>query len=138
MTRGQVARYLGKSIATVRRIEGRLLHPRRDARGAFQFDLLEVRELRAAIDNGDVRLSGIDFRREHDRSPSPTMREKRDDADAQLVRALRQELEELRAIAREAVELFYLVCPVAFLAELDPEVLDAFDAVTACEPAASE
>jgi len=42
LTRGQVAKRLGKSIATVRRMEGRELHPRRDAGGVFRFDSVEV------------------------------------------------------------------------------------------------
>jgi len=42
LTRGQVAKRLGKSIATVRRLEGRELHPRRDAKGVLRFDRDEV------------------------------------------------------------------------------------------------
>lgn len=42
LTRSQVARRLGKSIATVRRMEGVALHPQRDARGVQRFDPHEV------------------------------------------------------------------------------------------------
>lgn len=42
LTRGQVAKRLGKSVATVRRLEGRELHPRRDAKGVLRFDPDEV------------------------------------------------------------------------------------------------
>lgn len=42
LTRGQVAKRLGKSIATVRRLEGRGLHPERDASGVLRFDTKEV------------------------------------------------------------------------------------------------
>jgi hypothetical protein len=42
LTRGQVAKRLGKSIATVRRMEGRALHPKRDQKGVLRFDPAEV------------------------------------------------------------------------------------------------
>jgi hypothetical protein len=45
LTRGQVAKRLGKSIATVRRMEGNELHPERDQRGVLQFDVEEVERL---------------------------------------------------------------------------------------------
>ena len=38
----QVARRIGKSIATVRRMEGNVLNPTRDARGVHRFDVDEV------------------------------------------------------------------------------------------------
>jgi hypothetical protein len=46
LTRIQVARRLGKSIATVRRLEGRVLFPSRDWRGVHLFDDWEVEQLR--------------------------------------------------------------------------------------------
>lgn len=42
LTRGQVAKRLGKSIATVRRMEGGALHPKQDLNGIFRFDPTEV------------------------------------------------------------------------------------------------
>lgn len=42
LTRAQVAARLGKSIATIRRMEGRELHPRRDAHGVHRFCPKEV------------------------------------------------------------------------------------------------
>lgn len=42
MTRSQVAKRLGKSIATVRRMEGHELHPTKDERGFNRFDPSEV------------------------------------------------------------------------------------------------
>jgi hypothetical protein len=56
MTRGQVARRLGKSLATVRRLEGILLHPERDARGVHHFDENEVDALADRIADGDVTV----------------------------------------------------------------------------------
>jgi hypothetical protein len=49
LTRAQVARRLGKSIATVRRLEGEQLHPTRDAAGIHQFDAAEVERLAAQV-----------------------------------------------------------------------------------------
>jgi len=45
LTRSQVARRLGKSLATVRRLEGSSLHPRRDDNGVHWFDESEVKRL---------------------------------------------------------------------------------------------
>lgn len=42
LTRSQVAQRIGRSIATVRRMEGRSLHPRRSRRGTWIFDSDEV------------------------------------------------------------------------------------------------
>jgi hypothetical protein len=42
LTRAQVARRLGKSIATIRRLEGTHLFPSRDSRGVNQFHEDEV------------------------------------------------------------------------------------------------
>ncbi|HYO97989.1 MAG TPA: hypothetical protein VER33_25975 [Polyangiaceae bacterium] len=52
MTRGDVARYLRKSVATVRRAEGRYLHPKRDANGVHHFQVDEVKALRDAVARG--------------------------------------------------------------------------------------
>ncbi|MEO6599518.1 MAG: hypothetical protein ABIQ16_06565 [Polyangiaceae bacterium] len=57
MTRKQVASRLGKSVATVRRIEGVLLYPTRDARGVHRFDVSEVDALARRVKNGSVQLS---------------------------------------------------------------------------------
>jgi hypothetical protein len=46
LTRREVAAALGKSIATVRRLEGHVLHPQRDAQGTHWFDAGEVDRLR--------------------------------------------------------------------------------------------
>ena len=56
MTRKQVAQRLGKSIATVRRIEGVLLHPRQDARGVRHFDPRAVEALVKDVAKGTVSL----------------------------------------------------------------------------------
>jgi hypothetical protein len=51
LTRAEVARRLGKSIATVRRLEYRVLHPARDERGVFRFDEADVEHARRDPDS---------------------------------------------------------------------------------------
>lgn len=46
LTRSQVARRLGKSVATIRRLEGHVLFPSQDWRGVHWFDDWEVEQLR--------------------------------------------------------------------------------------------
>lgn len=46
LTRPEVARQLGKSIATVRRLENHVLHPTRGRSGVWLFDEWEVERLR--------------------------------------------------------------------------------------------
>ena len=47
LTRSEVAAILGVHISTVRRLEGRDLHPIRDANGVHHFDRREVEDLAA-------------------------------------------------------------------------------------------
>jgi len=56
MTRRQVAKRLGKSLATVRRLEGNRLHPVRDVRGVHHFDPDEVEALAQDVLDGAVTL----------------------------------------------------------------------------------
>src|SRR5438093_13604502 len=57
LTRGQVAKRIGRSIATVRRIEGTLLHPQRDANGVLRFAPAEVDRLAARLRHTRGRAS---------------------------------------------------------------------------------
>jgi hypothetical protein len=130
MNRGEVARYLGKSIATVRRAEGQYLHPRRDARGVHQFDSHEVRELRQAAERGAVRLSHIDFGSPR-AAPSScaSRRDCRDGAPSDSIASLREELRELYEVSRYAIALLYAVCPRRTILKLEPEVIEAFEKI---------
>jgi hypothetical protein len=49
LTRIQVARRLGKSLSTVRRLEGTQLHPQVDHAGVHRFDQTEVDQMAAKI-----------------------------------------------------------------------------------------
>jgi hypothetical protein len=62
-TRASVAKRLKRSIATVRRMEGRELHPWTDNRGVHHFDRDEVEELARAEhlqDSSDEFIPAID------------------------------------------------------------------------------
>lgn len=56
LTRTQVARRLGRSVATVRRIEGVLLFPATDARGVHRFRDTDVDALAENVKRGRVKL----------------------------------------------------------------------------------
>ena len=55
LTRASVAKRLKRSIATVRRMEGRELHPWTDDRGIHRFDSHEVEQLALAEHHQDQR-----------------------------------------------------------------------------------
>ena len=52
LKRREVAARMRKSIATVRRLEGHVLHPQRDARGTYWFDSEDVERLRERPNRG--------------------------------------------------------------------------------------
>ena len=56
LTRSQVAKRLGKSVAAVRRIGGVLLDPVQDARGVYRFNADDVDKLACDIARGDVSI----------------------------------------------------------------------------------
>lgn len=59
MTRMQVAKALGRSLATVRRIEGQLLFPRRDAGGVWRFNPKKVAVLVRQVKAGKSLASNF-------------------------------------------------------------------------------
>src|SRR5688572_24278603 len=103
LTRSQVATMLGKSIATVRRMEGHELHPKRNRAGVHLFDPDEVRAVRSGT--SILRVIPESQRLHRHAWPEPHRDEKRDtDAEsgqqaphmapeqlAQLLRAARAE-----------------------------------------------
>jgi hypothetical protein len=120
LTRRQVAARLGKSVATVRRIEGVLLAPTRDHRGVHRFIAGDVDNLAAAVARGEVHLSrevwnsydaeadGSDWRqwpRSSGRESTP------DDAGNEIARlqrekrALERRVQELEAEIHEAAKV---------------------------------
>lgn len=72
LTRSGVAKRLGKSIATVRRMEGAELHPIRDARGVLRFSVGEVERVACAEQHRSrgtdrVGYSAVELRATRDR-----------------------------------------------------------------------
>jgi hypothetical protein len=106
MTRKQVADRLGRSLATVRRLEGTLLHPHRDVRGVHHFDREEVEALARDLDAGSVSL-----RREQALPIDDGESRRADDAECarctglqEQVDTLNAELEAIRRSHRREVE----------------------------------
>lgn len=125
LTRAAVARRLGKSIATVRRLEAAgELNPDQGWRGVRLFDEDEVGELRQRfVDEGSVPAAHSRwFARNPGERPTPTSARAADD-DNEL-RALQRENSELRErleVVRSAIDLWLEIGP-------RDEVLEALDA----------
>lgn len=58
LTRSQVAQQIGRSVATVRRMEGKSLHPQLGPRGVRLFDADEVEEVAAFVAESGRALDG--------------------------------------------------------------------------------
>jgi hypothetical protein len=99
LSRIEVARRLGKSVATVRRLEGVELHPTRDSSGVHRFDPDEVERLAAKIRWGFRLPWG--HQAPHHRSP-PTTGIRALEA---RLDALTEERDQLRRIARITAQL---------------------------------
>jgi hypothetical protein len=103
MTRREVAKRLGKSVAAVRRLEGVHLHPARDSRGVHHFDEDEVEALAERVSSGEFsiwREIAVDFERD---SPPPSGCRHCSARENQLA-GLRQQLErQRRTYAQELV-----------------------------------
>jgi hypothetical protein len=91
LTRAQVAARLGKSIATVRRMEGTALHPRKDANGVHRFCPMEVTAVaRAPRTRGWP--AGASLARANDGNDEAV-----DELATERVRALERDLAQVRA-----------------------------------------
>ena len=149
LTRSQVAKRLGKSIATIRRMEGTELFPTRDARGVYRFDPKEVdqvlQECRTApratakphrtreLQQARARIAELEEETESERVFDEFMRhdqewrEQREaqahrDAEQERLRALEEENDELRAARMaETVEFLQSLTPREVCALSDEE-----------------
>lgn len=66
LTRSQVAQRLGRSLATVRRLEGTVLHPQQDPQGVHRFDPDEVEAVASHLaETGSVWQSSNAVGTEH-------------------------------------------------------------------------
>lgn len=117
VTRAAVAKRLGVSIATVRRMEGNELHPWTDDRGVHQFDAAEIEQLAQA--DRETPWRAVDPVIE---SELRAARNRADQLEAELTEAqralqtsaaqivqLRSRAEEMRGTAIEALELVGVV-----------------------------
>jgi hypothetical protein len=138
LTRSQVAARLGKSVATVRRLEHIHLHPRRDATGVYRFSDEEVELLAAAIARRGIAQAGTprapDWKgwlanrlrqqtRRHD--PSGARRPTRDAAPVGATgRDLAEEHAQLRRCAAALADLVLELTTPAQRRHLGAEVLE--------------
>lgn len=105
MTRQQVAKRLGKSLATVRRLEGGRLHPRQDARGVHHFRSEEVEALARDVAQGRISLWQELWQEHADVTADERFEEcDRCTALGKKVKALRSELDEQSADHQRALE----------------------------------
>jgi hypothetical protein len=68
LTRSQVARRLGKSLATVRRLEGAQLHPHVDVNGVHRFEAREVELLARRLHSPRARGNEVSTAVERDQA----------------------------------------------------------------------
>jgi hypothetical protein len=68
LTRTQVARRIGKSLATVRRLEGVQLHPHVDANGVHRFEVREVELLARRLHSPRSRANEVSTAVERDQA----------------------------------------------------------------------
>src|SRR5579871_6249505 len=105
LTRSQVARRLQKSVASIRRVEGVLLHPVRDGRGVHRFRVDEVEALAERLLRGEVTLwAGMERANDDNDAPDPQAAKLRRlwiAAEAKASRLARQNA----ALAKIALEL---------------------------------
>jgi hypothetical protein len=112
LTRSQVARRLGRSLATVRRAEGKALHPTVDGRGVHQFDPVEVDALAERLTGrfeephsayAFGRDDHLEAREEEDAREVNELKARAADLE-RAVRASHEELERYRRHVREVIE----------------------------------
>jgi hypothetical protein len=109
LSRSAVAKLLGRSIATVRRLEGRELFPQRDRKGVLRFDEDEIAAVARRLRTGDVPAARGDWPSEqrHARPWSPTRASKASPArleHGEELAKLRDENARLRAELAEAAK----------------------------------
>jgi len=105
MTRQQVAKRLGKSLVTVRRLEGGCLHPRQDSRGVHHFRSEEVEALARDVEQGRISL-WEELWQEHEHATGDERFEECDRCTVlgKKVKALRSQLDDQSADHQRALE----------------------------------
>lgn len=85
LTRSQVARRIGKSVATVRRLEGTLLFPQSDGSGTRRFNEEEVEAFRRDLEAGRVVLP-VGFLSSEGAAPATSTRRRIRELEARIAR----------------------------------------------------
>ncbi|MGC4088728.1 MAG: hypothetical protein QM756_12685 [Polyangiaceae bacterium] len=141
LTRSQVAGRLGKSIATVRRLEHVYLHPRRDAHGVHRFDPDEVERLATSLAHGKLGATGTprsgDWKgwlarrmargKRHEASKGPR---KADHESQPYAIVMERELAELRRCTSALAELLLEVTTPSQRRRLGPEFMQTLVELT--------
>jgi hypothetical protein len=104
LTRAQVAARLGKSIATVRRMEGIELHPRKGTDGVHRFNPVEVATVARAPRGSQWPISNRTPDTDDDEQPGDEAFAERDDQIRALERKLAAAQVELRGARRLLAE----------------------------------
>lgn len=122
LTRAQVAARLGKSVATVRRLEGVVLHPHRGRNGVRLFNPYEVE--RVAREGYEPQL-----RSAHGRRTESTRgrREPRREEPQRWPSA--GEYDQMRELARFLAHIFVDTASNRMIAALEPDIAEAIAAL---------
>jgi len=123
LTRSQVAKRLGRSIATVRRLEGSALHPIQDRDGVHRFSAREV----DAVKHGRSSLPAVQWPPATDDScdDDPPFEPKRSPQVARLDEARRVETDLREQLAAAKARIVELTQRVAALGDAMPARDDA-------------
>jgi hypothetical protein len=124
LTRGQVANRLGRSVATVRRLEGVVLHPSRGRRGMRLFDADEVD--RVAREGYPPQLSGSSRSPRSAQADSTygSSRNAERLPSAAAFRSLQQELAQTRELGKFLARFFVELANDRMVAALEPDFAD--------------
>jgi len=125
LTRGQVADQLGTSVASVRRLEGKTLHPTKGADGVNRFDAAEVQAL--AADPTSSSPAKLRRSADGDLAAEAFIRFSKGLSPREVVIELRQPPEVIQALHRQWRESGGLWLPAALVTEFRKEVTFRFD-----------
>jgi hypothetical protein len=125
LTRSQVADRLGRSVATVRRLEGVVLHPSLGRRGVRLFDAHEVD--RVAREGYPPQLSGSWEPISAPACSEGTSRNAERCPHATAFRALEQELAQARDLGKFLARVFVELANDRMVAALEPDFAEMIE-----------
>jgi hypothetical protein len=125
LTRSQVAKRLGKSIATVRRLEGSALHPIQDRDGVHRFDAREVDAVKHGR-SSSFTVQWTPARAADESDDDAPLESTRSEEEARLDSARRVELDLREQLITAKVRIAELTRRLAELRESDSARADPF------------